>query len=113
MLILRQGRLALDARLEKLTQGSCLQLRCEASAEQALERLASLPGVAHVELQSTIAGICTFRLQAQNDLAQTAAEVAAAVVNAGWKLYSLQNEERSLEKIFHEITAKEVTADAA
>jgi len=113
VLILRQGRLALDARLDELTRGNSLHLRCDAPAEKALDQLRSLPGVADVELQSETAGLCNFRLQAHYDLAQTAAEVAAAVVNAGWKLFALQKEERSLEKVFHETTAKEVTADVA
>jgi len=113
VLILRQGRLALDARLEELTQGNHLQLRCEAPSDQASELLKSLPGVAHTQLQNETAGISTFRLQVSQNQEQTAADVAAAVVNAGWKLYALQREEHSLEKIFHDITAGEVITDAA
>jgi ABC-2 type transport system ATP-binding protein len=113
VLILRSGRLGLDARLGELTRGNFLQLRCDAPASQILARLEELPGVAHIEAQCATDGIPTFRLQARQDPTQTSAEVAATVINSGWKLYALHPEERSLEKIFHEITAKEVTVDAA
>ncbi|MBN2429550.1 MAG: ATP-binding cassette domain-containing protein [Deltaproteobacteria bacterium] len=113
VLILRQGKLALDARLDELTRGNFLQLRSDASAKEARGKLGALPGVAGVEFQNESDGISTFRLEARQDATRTAAEVAEAVVNAGWRLYSLHREERSLEKIFHEITAKEVTVDAA
>ncbi len=109
VLILRQGRLALDARLAELTRSSALLLHCDAPLEAALARLGALPGVAAIE--PAAAG--RFRLQPAAEPAATAAAVARAVVEAGWELFALQSEERSLEKIFHAITAKEVTTDAA
>jgi ABC-2 type transport system ATP-binding protein len=109
VLILRQGRLALDAQLAELTRSSALLLRCDAPTDQALERLGALASVARIEP----AGATCYRLQPQQEPARTAAEVARAVVGSGWELFALQPEERSLEKVFHEITAKEVSADAA
>ncbi len=109
VLILRQGRLALDARLAELTRGSALLLHCDAPLDPALQRLGALPAVAAIE--PAAAG--RFRLQPAGAPQEAAAAVARAVVEAGWELYALQNEERSLEKIFHAITAKEVTTDAA
>ncbi len=113
VLILRQGRLALDARLEELTRGRGLLLSCDAAADPAIGRLGSLEGIADVELLESADGRFTYRLQGQKDLARTAADVARAVVDAGWSLFALQPEERSLEKVFHDITAGEVSADAA
>ncbi len=109
VLILRQGRLALDAQLAELTRSSDLLLRCAAPAAQALERLGGLPNVARIEP----AGAGCYRLQPRQEPAAAAAEIARTVVGAGWELFALQPEERSLEKVFHEITAKEVSADAA
>ena len=113
VLILLQGKLARDSRLDELTRGSAVVLRCDVPSDQAFELLQDLPGVAQVELQNENGGISTFRLQVPHNQAQTSAEISAAVVNAGWKLYALQREERSLEKIFHDITAGEVKTNAA
>jgi ABC-2 type transport system ATP-binding protein len=113
VLILRQGRLALDARLEELTRGHGLLLCCDAAADQAIGRLGSLEGIADVELLEKADGRFTYRLRGRQDPAQLAADVARAVVDAGWNLFALQPEERSLEKVFHDITAREVSADAA
>lgn len=113
VLILRQGRLALDARLEELTRGRGLLLTCDAAADRVAGRLGSLEGIAEVELLESAEGRCTYRLQAGKDLAASAARVARAVIDAGWSLFALQPEERSLEKVFHDITAREVSADAA
>jgi len=113
VLILRQGKLALDARMADLTQGNGLLLRCDARADQVLPRLRELPGVAGADICQEYPDGCSYRLRAQQDPVQTAAQVAKAVVSSGWQLYALHPEERSLEKVFHDITAKEVTLDAA
>jgi len=113
VLILRHGKLALDARLDELTRGGSLLLRCDADAHRALERLRGLPAVADVEALGGTEGTFGYRLKPAGDPAQAAAEIAAAVVGAGWKLFALQGEEESLEKIFHDITAGEVLTDAA
>ena len=78
-----------------------------------LERLQDLSGVAGIELSREQGGVFSYRLRTRQDAAQTAADVAKAVVEAGWQLFALQPEERSLEKVFHEITDQEVAADAA
>jgi len=109
VLILRQGRLALDAHLAELTRSDALLLRCDAPTGQVLERLGALPSVARIEA----AGAACYRLQPRQEPARSAAEVARTVVGAGWELFALQPEERTLEKVFHEITAKEVSTDAA
>ena len=113
VLILRQGKLALDAGLADLTHGSGLLLRCNAGPDLALQKLNDLASVTGVDLCKDVSGIYSYRLKVRQDSTQTASEVARTVVNAGWQLYALQNEEHSLERIFHDITAKEVTANAA
>jgi ABC-2 type transport system ATP-binding protein len=113
VLILRRGELALDARLEELTQSSGLLLSCDAQPAAALALLDSLEVVAAADLVEEQGGAFTYRLRPQSDRAATAAAIAAAMVKDGWQLYALQPEEHSLEKIFHDITAVEVTTDAA
>ncbi|NOY14581.1 MAG: ABC transporter ATP-binding protein [Deltaproteobacteria bacterium] len=113
VLILRQGKLALDSHLAELTRGSTLRLSCGAQKEPLTEQLKGLPRIDEITLLNDHDDRCSYRLQVQGDLQQTAAEVARQVISAGWPLFSLHTEERSLEKIFHDITSTEVTADAA
>jgi len=114
VLILRGGRLALDARLEELTRGRGLLLTCSASPAAALGKLGALPGVAEVRPQTEGSSRSSYRLLAQEAASELAPQVAAAVIGEGWQLYELRREERTLEKVFHEIsTSKEEVADAA
>lgn len=113
VLILRQGRLALDARLDELIRGSGLLLTCDATEEQVRSRLQSIAAVSKVGALSETGPERTYRIDVTADLTKTSAEIAKAIIQTGWNLYSLQPEERSLEKIFHDINDKEVSADAA
>lgn len=113
VLILRRGKLARDARLEELTRGGGLLLRCDAEPSTALGLLNTLAPVTAATPLGQTAGTFGYRVQVNRDRKETAAEIAAAAVNAGWQLYALQSEEQSLEQVFHEITAKEVVSDAA
>jgi len=114
VLILRNGRLALDARLEELTRGRALMLTCSAPASEALPRLRSLAGIDEVLLDSKGSMASSYRLLAEDAAEELAPRVAAAVVEQGWRLYELRREERTLEKVFHETSAAgEEVADAA
>jgi gliding motility-associated transport system ATP-binding protein len=114
VLILRNGRLALNARLEELTRGRGLLLSCSARPAEVLARFRSLPGVAEVEVQSEGDALSCYRLLAHEDAATLAPLVATEVTAKGWQLYELRREERTLEKVFHEIsTVKGEVDDAA
>lgn len=113
VLILRQGRLALDAKLDELTRGSCLLLSCSAVENKLRQQLESLDVVQSLEPLDSIEEAHNYRIQVNSDLSRSAAEIAQAIVVAGWELYSLQPEERSLEKVFHDINAQEVIDHAA
>jgi ABC-2 type transport system ATP-binding protein len=113
VLILRQGRLALDAKLDELTRGSCLLLSCSAAEDKLRQQLESLDVVQSLEPLDSTEEAHNYRIQVNSDLSRSAAEIAQAIVVAGWELYSLQPEERSLEKVFHDINAQEVIDHAA
>jgi ABC-2 type transport system ATP-binding protein len=114
VLILRDGRLSLDARMEELTQGKALLLSCSAPPEEALQTLCALPGVAEVKTRFEKEACCGYRLLAEDSAEELAPQIASTVVARGWRLFELQREERTLEKVFHELsTSLEETANAA
>jgi len=114
VLILRNGRLALDARLAELTRGRGLLLSCSAPPDEVLYRLKAFPGIEDVQLLSEKNSRFDYRLLAQNADLELAPMLATMVIELGWKLFELRREERTLEKVFHEISnVKEEVADAA
>ena len=109
VIIIRNGRKALDATMQELRAGKRLLVSVDAAPEQAFEHfnaLSAVQSVAHLSAQN---GYCGYRyaleLGNQSELSETAAMVAAQVISAGWKLYALQPESRDLETIFDEISS--------
>ncbi len=114
VLILRKGRLALDANLEELTRGRELLLKCSGAVDSVSRQLVSLDQVAAVDVVETGNGLARYRISAHENSTDIAPAIAAAVVEQGWQLYELRREERTLEKIFQEISESvEEVADAA
>jgi ABC-2 type transport system ATP-binding protein len=112
VLILRRGRLALDARLDDLCDQRLL-LNCDAAPQPLMARLQKLSSLKRIEVQSEQAGQFSYLLEPQQAQSELAPQVAAEVVGAGWQLFSLQPAEQSLEKLFHQITAGEVEQNVA
>jgi len=112
VLILRHGRLALDAQLSEL-RGHGMLLSCDAAPEYLQATLEKLPALARIELLGESAGRFSYRLEPQPNQPSLAPAIAETVVSSGWQLFTLQPEEKSLEKLFHQITAGEVRQDAA
>ena len=97
VLIMRRGRLALDARLDELQRGAGLLLSVEGDPRAALDGVA---GVEAVEDRGAAGDVRHFRLQAP---AAAAPAVAAAVGRAGLRLHALQPERRDLETVFADV----------
>ncbi|HGG60507.1 MAG TPA: ABC transporter ATP-binding protein [Gammaproteobacteria bacterium] len=100
VLIMRQGRIAVDARLDELQAGR--HLRVVVDNDQAGDYLAAVEGVGGVTRCEAGDGQACFSLEADNALAP---EIAAAVIEAGDRLYALQPETRNLETVFAEVNA--------
>lgn len=100
VLILRAGALALDARLDEL--GGSRTLRLLLDNPEASGYLEKIEGVASVERLADEAGRSVYRLEAD---AERAPEVVRAVGEQGDKLFALQPEVKSLERVFAEINA--------
>jgi ABC-2 type transport system ATP-binding protein len=110
VIIIRNGRKALDATMDELRAGRRLLVSVDAPPAQALGLFKSLAGVKSVETLSTEGAEHRYALdlERQDALQETAPELASRVTSEGMKLYTLQPEGRNLETIFGEISAQEV-----
>ncbi len=114
-LIMRNGELAVDARLEDLRESHQLLLGTDIAPKQAHPLLKAMTGVARVSDMPGTPPQHRYRLtlQTEVDLAATSAAIAKALVDGGHTLYELAVEQRDLENVFREVNEKEVVSDAA
>jgi ABC-2 type transport system ATP-binding protein len=110
VIIIRNGRKAVDATMDELRAGKRLLVSVDAAPERALDLFRSLEGVKSVETLDTAGTEHRYALdlERQETVRQTAPELANRVTAEGMKLYTLQPESRNLETIFGEISAQEV-----
>lgn len=103
VLMMSQGRLVLDARLEELNRDASALLVEVGEADQSL--VDALAGVAGVSAAARVEANL-IRLETDADWRELAARVAACVHERGAALQRLQPEARSLETIFREVNEK-------
>lgn len=111
VIILKDGKIALDSRLDALNREGRLQLRLDGDHGAAPSVLAGVAGVVGAEAMGTAAGpgpgcVYSLTLAAGPSRHETAAAVAEAVHQRGWRLYSLGFETRTLETVFAEISGQ-------
>jgi ABC-2 type transport system ATP-binding protein len=111
VIILKDGKKALDSRLDALRTEGRLLLSVDAKESEAIAVLGALPGVNKAALLgSTAHGVpgTTFALSLVNseNRHETAASIAKAVHDHGWQLYSMGFEARNLETVFAEISVQ-------
>ncbi len=107
VLILRAGRLAVDARLEQLRHSNHLLLCTSLEAAAATEQLTAIAGIEQLEAlpqQSDPEHHYRLTMTEGSDRNSVGAAVARAVVTAGADLYQLQTEHRDLETLFREVS---------
>ena len=109
VLILRAGRKVIDAHLRDLQQDTRLLVTLDAPGTVAEPVLARAPGVSAVKLlgavpgASSAAGPCyQYALSAERSATP---HIARAVHEAGFGLYGLLREQRTLEALFAEVNA--------
>ena len=109
VLILRQGRLALDQPLQALRQSHTLRICTDTAPDSLPDLLSRLPQVAQVQQLETQEGRRLFLLElhATADRDTAASHVASCIINAGGSLYQLQAESRALESVFREVSGYE------
>jgi ABC-2 type transport system ATP-binding protein len=103
VIIIKNGKMALDSQFDKLRQSGRLVVSAKAEADKALRLFNSLPQLAKA---AQVGGEGQFELELKPgaDSRETAAAVAKAVHEQNWPLYALHFETRTLETVFAEIS---------
>ncbi|HBD11217.1 MAG TPA: multidrug ABC transporter ATP-binding protein [Porticoccaceae bacterium] len=115
VLLIRNGRLAVDARLEDLRRSNSLLVSTSLDREQAHSILTRLTEVASLEqipgAADSADGVFDYRLHLNegSDLHRAGAAVAKSVADVDAALYRLTPEQRDLETLFREVN--QVSAD--
>lgn len=106
VLVLRQGKLALDRRLESLRQSRTMLLRTDTATQVLTAYLRRMPQVATLQQDADGENRSryTLTLHENADIDTAANNVAQCVVKAGAKLYQLQPVVQGLEAVFHEVS---------
>lgn len=111
-LIVRQGRLAVDARLAELTQGSRIRLRTDAKAgaiDQALKALSVLQSVRSMKYS----GDYLLDIATDEDIDSVIAQCVRMLVDANIAVMSIQSDRRDLQSLFLEVNAEQSAAASA
>lgn len=113
VLIIRDGRLALDSKIQDLEKSQRLMLTIDKSPADAHDQLSRIDGVTRVECLKTADGRSHYALEVDakgHAVDEFAAPVTKAVLNLGCRFYGLYPERRDLERVFSEINAAEPAA---
>lgn len=102
VIILRAGRKAVDARLDELQRDSQLLLTVNANERAARPVLATVQGVSHLHLVDSVDGLYRYALTAG---AVVAPAIVNAVCKAGFSVYELVRQQRTLETVFAEVNS--------
>lgn len=107
VIIIRNGQLALDARMEELRSGNRLLVSVDTTPEKTRPIFKSVNSIESVEVLENDGPLYRYALalNRQNDI-EAAPEVSRALLDGGCKLYMLQRERRDLETVFGEISAQ-------
>ena len=108
VLIIRDGRMALDATMGELRAGKRLLVTVDAAPDKGLELLQGVEGVEAVKAggEQGRGFVYSLEVPGEDALEDTAPRVAERVHDQGLKLYALRPESRDLETIFGEISAQ-------
>jgi len=114
VMILRNGRLAVDEDLVKLNQHTGLILETDANLNAMEGMLNNAPEINKLVLNSSEEGSFQYTLipSDHNDLKNTAAVVSTKISDAGYKIFSLSHEKKDLEALFRQVNSIEGDAHA-
>lgn len=102
VIILRAGRKVIDARLDELQNDSQLLLTLNANERAVRPVLDTLQGVSNLRLIDSVDGLYRYALKADVAIAPA---IATAVCNAGFSMYELVRQQRTLETVFAEVNS--------
>jgi ABC-2 type transport system ATP-binding protein len=113
VLILRAGRMAVDSRLDELQRDTRLLITLDRDIEAVRPVLAAVDGVRVVTVIDAAPGAAAGQYRYALQATETAAPaVAAAALRAGFGLYELTREQRTLETVFAEVNAVAPAAES-
>lgn len=105
VLMMRAGRLVIDAKLAELRLSRSLLVKTSAPAESIIQLLKALPNVHQVGLLEQIPTGLRLQLGDDVDLQNLCAAVAKVIIQSGADLYQLTPETRDLETLFREVNS--------
>lgn len=107
VLVLRNGKLALDKNLDSLRQSRTLLLHTDSNTASLGDYLRRMPQIASLQQHPDKNGRGRFTLTLHNnsDIDTAANNVAQCVVKAGARLYQLRPVVQGLEAVFHEVNS--------
>lgn len=115
VLMMRAGRLVIDAKLTDLRQSHSILVGANAPADTVQKILSRVNGIHKMDVVNGNTAHLQLRVQlADGASAQSlCASIAKALVDQGIDIYQLQPETRDLETLFREVNNKEVLDHAA
>lgn len=115
VLMMRAGRLVIDAKLTDLRQSHSILVGANAPADTVQKILRGLNGIHKIDVVNGNTDHLQIRIQLADDASAQSlcANIAKALVEQGIDIYQLQPENRDLETLFREVNNKEVLDHAA
>lgn len=115
VLMMRSGRLVIDAKLVDLRQSQSILVAANTSPNLLQKAIDDMYGVAKTSITSARESFSQVRisLKANTDTQQLCAAIAKCLINQGADIYQLQPEVRDLEMLFREVNEQEVVDHAA
>jgi ABC-2 type transport system ATP-binding protein len=105
VLMLRQGRLALDSRLDELGGSNRLLVSVDAALEDVRGIVGDLTGVDGIEDLAGDGAARRYAVATRGEASELAPQLARRLQDAGLSLYALSPETRDLETIFAEVNS--------
>lgn len=104
VIIIRQGKLALDKKLDELGATDSILVTVDASITKLKEKFWGHSAISNIEEIGLKDGHSHYRLTvSQGNITKTLPEISKACVEAGWNLYGIQPQVQTIESIFEEI----------
>jgi len=105
VIIVREGQLALDSRLDELQQGQRLLLELGEAPEKCIKQLNNLAAITSVDALAADQQHYRYALTTESELQRQIPEINRALVDLGLSVYALYPENRDLETLFKEINS--------
>lgn len=106
VLMMRAGRLVIDAKLAELRQSQALHVKYAGDKKIAVDLIKAIEEVKTVDLDSDQA--LRIHVHEASDLNLLGAAIVKTLVNAGIDIYQIYSETRDLEALFREVNQREV-----